>query len=69
MIEVQLPTSQNIGFELKETDGRLIFRWKEQYLESGSHFLRLNLPKDTHGKYLLGLVADSNEIDHIILIK
>lgn len=68
IIEVQLASGQDIGFELKEIDGRVIYKWKDQYLDSGTHALRLKLPEAIHGKFILGLVAEDNDINHILFI-
>ena len=69
MIEVQLLKRQSIGFDLKETDGKVIFRWKDQYLDKGTHSLLLKLPDNTSGKYLLSLNSESDDINHLLLIK
>lgn len=52
-IDITMPTTQEVGFQIYDDEGKIKHLWNEQELHEGRHQLKLTLPELTMGKYLL----------------
>ena len=66
LIQIALPESHQVGFELEDTSGDLIHHWQDQSLGQGMHVISLEVPELDQGQYVLLIKVGEEQFKHLV---
>ena len=67
-VEVSLPRSFGVGFEIFDENGKIQHLWNDQDLNAGKHKLVLALPDLLPGRYMLHIKVDDQLYKHLLYL-
>ncbi len=67
-IDITMPATQDVGFEIYDSEGKVKHLWNEQELHEGRHQLKLTLPELTMGKYLLHVKVGEKVYKQLVVL-
>lgn len=68
LIDIQLPSDSEVGFEIYNGIGAIKHLWHTQSLDEGRHQLALTLPALEAGKYLLHIKVNDTVYKHLVFL-
>ena len=66
VVQISLPDSYNVGFELYDDELVIQHLWHDQSLSEGPHLISLNIPELSAGKYFLHIRVGDEIFKHLV---
>ncbi len=68
-LQISLPISSNVGFELYDEEDSIVHLWHGQQLSLGDHQLKLNLPHLSGKRYMLHIQVGNEIFKQLLYIQ